>query len=357
MIIVPISITSITSGAEAEDAAALRAADGASGFVLVTVLFVLAFLSLAAATASRAVQTRLALARNEIENARAEAYADAGATLGALRIAANARTQAPLEREDRRCRFEDGTLLVLSFEDEAGRIDLNLADETLLAALISGLGLPPGEAQARAEAILDYRDSDGTTRALGAESAAYAELGLAPPKNAPFDTIAEIARVAGIDAELARRLMPYITVHASQPGLDIGAANPALVGLLKRGFEQGGGLPDAIRNRSQRRTYTIRAEAVTRSGSRFVREAVAGLAAADSGRVHVPAAPPLNPDGSIAARMRSDPREDADRNPQRSAPAVRFLAWRQGATPAGASAERRQPLTRTTPDAADVPPC
>lgn len=344
-----------------------NAPDG--GFVLITVLFVLAFLSLAAATASRAIQTRLALARNAIENAHAEASADSGIALGALRVATPARDRPAFEREPARCRLEDGTTLALAFEDEAGKVDINLAGEELLTALLAGLGLPAGEARARAEAVADYRDADSAARRLGAESEAYAALSLPPPKNAPFDTIAELARVAGFDVALTERLAPYVTVHAGQPGLDIDVADPALVALLARGFDRSAianpvasapgtatapALPDAFRIRSSRRAFTIRSEAETPGGARFIRIAVAGLAADHERGVRPPVQEPRNPDGSLAARVRTGTGTEPNPTPASPVQRVRILAWTQGTARAHGDTARQTPeISRVD----QLPPC
>lgn len=117
-----------------------------------------------------------------------------------------------------------GVQVDIRIQDETGKIDLNLADQNLLASLIrvvSPADDSADQAQKIAGAIIDWRDADNLT-ALGggAEEGDYAAAQLPyHPSNAPFETVSQLRWVLGVGPGLYQRLMPYVTVYGgnSQP--------------------------------------------------------------------------------------------------------------------------------------------
>ena len=115
------------------------------GLALVSVLWVLALLALMATSLSWTTRTQINLTHNLVENATAEALADAGvhrAILGMLLPA-----EAAFWRGDGTVyawRFGSGEVRI-SVQDEGGKIDLNRATDQLIAGLfIAGPVLLPG---------------------------------------------------------------------------------------------------------------------------------------------------------------------------------------------------------------------
>lgn len=102
--------------------------------------------------------------------------------------------------------------------DETGKVDLNAATPDLLIGLMRALGTDELRAQAIAGAIIDFRDSDDLLNAVGgAEDREYAAAGLPyGAKDAGIVTIEELQQVLGMDADLYRRMRPYLTVHSGQ---------------------------------------------------------------------------------------------------------------------------------------------
>lgn len=80
--------------------------------------------------------------------------------------------------------------------DEAARMNLNTADESMLSAL--------GLDAARIDCLLDWRDADDDARPDGAEQEYYAALQPIPyrTKNAPVITLEELLLVKGFDASV-----------------------------------------------------------------------------------------------------------------------------------------------------------
>ncbi|KAA2284982.1 general secretion pathway protein GspK [Arenimonas fontis] len=165
--------------------------------------------------------------------------AEAGIELAALRMADG----DPLRQwypDGRPQQFEfEGHAVEVRVQDEAGKVDLNAADASLLARLMTALDIEDGRARQLAGAIQDWRDSDSLL-ALGggAEDRDYGAAGLPyGARDRPFATVQELQQVLGMDPDTYRRLVPHVTVHAglSRPTPDFAQA-PVLraLGLSER---------------------------------------------------------------------------------------------------------------------------
>jgi general secretion pathway protein K len=270
------------------------------GFALLVVLSALGLLALVAAAFTHVARSHIRLAATAGAGARAEALADAGAHIAILDLVA-ARESGPgsrrlaLDATPFLCGAGGGATLAIAVQDEAGKVDLNIAGPALIRALLMGLGVSAGEAAV--DAILDYRDQDDTRRFSGAERADYLAAGrLYGPRNGPFLAVEDLASVLGLTQADADRLRPFVTVYSGLVGVDASVAPRVLVDALARGFQDGGGeslidrdfgldagelsatLPPQLRAASGRRAFSIRAQARTAGGAAYVREAMVELA-------------------------------------------------------------------------------
>jgi len=109
----------------------------------------------------------------------------------------------------------DKAKISVEVNDESGKIDLNVADQTMLTSLFISVGVELERAAALADAIADWRDPEDLPLANGAEVAEYKQAGLAyGPRNAPFQTTSEVQQVLGMDYELYRRIEPAVTIYS-----------------------------------------------------------------------------------------------------------------------------------------------
>jgi general secretion pathway protein K len=272
------------------------------GFALLVVLSALGLLAVVAAGFAHVARSHIKLAAAAGAGARAEALADAGVHMAILDLLA-ARESGPgnrrfaLDATPFSCSAGRGATLVIAVQDEAGKVDLNIAGPVLIRALVLGLGVSAGEAAV--DAILDYRDEDDARRLAGAERAEYLAAGrLQGPRNGSFLAVEDLASVLGLTQADANRLRPFVTVHSGLIGIDAGVAPRVLVDALARGLQDSGGesllesdagagaddlpatLPPQLRVASMRRAFTIRAQARLTGGATFVREAVVEFVAA-----------------------------------------------------------------------------
>lgn len=252
------------------------------GIALIAVLWGIAILSIIAAAFLAETRSRGAIARNLLENAKAQALADAGvyrAISGILSIDPVVAWRA------------DGTAYplalgegdaVITIVDEGGKVDLNRAQDRLLSGLLEVLGVPEDERAALVDAIRDFADRDDNRRPAGAEDGDYISAGLERgAKDAPFESVEELQQVLGITRPLYDRLAPFLTVYSGRAQINpVVAPREVLMAMPGLGADQVDALlarrtegADA-RVRSVGTAFTIRADATTAGGGRFVREAV-----------------------------------------------------------------------------------
>ena len=272
---------------------------GSRGLALLSVLWAAGVLALLAAGLASSSRTEARLARNLLENARAEALADAAVQRGMLGV---------LEADPARL-WQPGRVYQLALpggrarvriEDEDAKIDLNVAPPELLAGLFRVLGVEDEEADALADRIVDFRDDDDETSPLGAEDADYEAMGLDHgAKDDAFAANEELLLIPGMTAELYDLVRPHVTVFSGAEGVDpliasrtVLAAIPDMSEDVIEALVAAGPQADPFELIddeviydlelyfvfSRATTYTIRAEAVTDSGATFIREMVVDLA-------------------------------------------------------------------------------
>jgi general secretion pathway protein K len=254
---------------------------GKRGFALLLVLWGLILLGLIAASFLRETRVSMSLARNVVENAKAEALAEAGvrrAILGLL----DADPATAWRADGRPYRFAlgDGTVQI-QVQDEGGKIDLNRASPEMLAALFQETGSDPEAARRLADAVLDHADRDNDRRPAGAEDDDYASAGLKNgAKDAPFEHKEELLNVLGMNHAIYDSIASDVTVYSGQSAVNPTTA-PELVlrtipNLTTRERDEimsarSGGVPAPL---ARVDVVTILADARTSGGGRFVREAV-----------------------------------------------------------------------------------
>lgn len=277
---------------------------GRRGLALVSVLWVLTLLSLVAASFTNTTRTEINVAHNQVENAKAEAMADAGVYRTVLGLFVSDPEES--WRTDGTVyawRFETGEIRAAVW-DEGGKIDLNVASQELLGSLFVAAGLGEGEAAAMADAIVDFRDPNDLRQLNGAEDGDYERAGLDyGAKDAPFEALEELRQVYGMTPALFDRVSPALTVFARQRAPHEASA-PALVRAALAGqaptteepataADGVAGVPPELTEtpqplsegtataRSRARVFSIHAEARSDSGAVFARDAVVRLGAGE----------------------------------------------------------------------------
>ena len=269
---------------------------GERGVALVAVLWAVLLLTVIAGGFTRDARTTIRIAHNTVENARAEALADAGVTLAIGTLLGGVDPGAARNDGTVQTVMFDGARIMVSIQDEGGRINLNLAPVELIAGLFTAAGVDPARSASLAAAVADWRDGDGARLPDGAEEAEYRAAGLSHgPRNGPFETVAELRRVLGVSEEIYEAVSPALTIYSRRPGIDATTAprqvltalpgitesevdaimaSRASVGEIRTVSTLTSGEAARFLAHSRRRFFSIRAEARTMGGSVYVRHVI-----------------------------------------------------------------------------------
>jgi len=168
--------------------------------VLMAVLWVLLVISFISFALAAAVRTELNSAGSSFDSERALFMARGAAETVLYKIQNPDTFPKSSIREERGqyiFQFDSGEVRVKA-ETDASRIDLNGADEKVLASMFESLGIEEGSRNELIDSILDWRDSDDVPRAHGAEVSDYGQVFLSRfklPYNGPFDAMQELLLV------------------------------------------------------------------------------------------------------------------------------------------------------------------
>jgi general secretion pathway protein K len=265
------------------------------GIVLVVVLWIVALLSIMAASFGSSIRTETVLATSQVERARAHALAEAGVAYAVTHILSPSALQEwPLDGTPREWRFGLGRVRI-AITGAGGTVDLNRGNRELLGALLASAGVEEDKLDSLLDAIEDWRDNDELRSLNGAESDDYRAAGLDfGPKNGPFERVEELQQVLGMTPGIYQQIQSELTVHSRLPGIDPAMASAKLLGVIPnidqqvlqeylesrtQSVAEGTPLPEppfSGANLSQGRSlaYHIKAMAFTDSGSTASVEAV-----------------------------------------------------------------------------------
>jgi general secretion pathway protein K len=240
------------------------------GIALVLVLWLLVLLTVIAASHARNIRTETRLAANQVEAARAQALAEAGASHAVLEL---------LVRDEQERWQADGTIYHLALDggtvavairDTSGLIDLNTVDAPLLDKVLAALGMDEVERAGLIGATLDWRDQDSLKHDNGAEDDDYRLAGIQwGVRDAAFSSVEEYRYVLGMTNTIFEQLAPYLTVHSKHRGVRLEYAPPWLLKVLDdANGESAANLPATARNRNAAgSTYKISLWATTERNS------------------------------------------------------------------------------------------
>jgi general secretion pathway protein K len=118
----------------------------------------------------------------------------------------------------------------VDYRSEAARIDLNAAPKELIAGLFRTLGAETEEAGYYADRIVGWRKKQREAAGENQEATAYRVAGISyKPRQAPFQSAAELWLVLGIPPILKERALPFLTVYSGQADVDSENAAPEVV--------------------------------------------------------------------------------------------------------------------------------
>ena len=203
------------------------------GFALVLVLWVLSLLTIMAGSFALSMRREAGIVTGSSNNAQAVAVAESGLAIAELL----------LMNPDQQQRWHtDGSIYQIDYADskvrirllsEAGKVDLNSADEALLRELMMHAPVDEELQTKLLNAILDWRDGDDLVRINGAEKEEYKDAGLSyQPRNKPFQSVDELQMVLGMNEQMFKWLGSLVTVHSEQANVDMAQAAKEVLSIL-----------------------------------------------------------------------------------------------------------------------------
>lgn len=237
------------------------------GVALVMVLWVMAILSVVAMEFCFAMRTEVNITRHYREEFHLYALAQGGVQRAVTELIykhdpkVRQLRKTPSEEEippEKKEWVADGRPYLLPFGQETcevramsegGKININIASESILRRIIGNLGLEGEERDIVVSSILDWRDTDDFYRLNGAENDYYQSL--KEPyscKNGNLDTIEELLLVRGITPDLfygkngGPGLKDIFSIYASGEQIDINSASSPVIRAVL-------GVPDEISRR------------------------------------------------------------------------------------------------------------
>ena len=246
------------------------------GAALVLVLWGAVVMSIIAAAAARQASTTAITVDATAELARARALADGGVRAGWTAFADGRINDAGMMWG---CHNGDD-LLFVRLRPETSRIDINLAEPELLAALFEAAGADRAAAERIAVAAAEYRTfGEAPTEDVATEPTEAVEIGKTPPgtfMRGPFQSIEELGYLPGMDTTLFRAIASDVTVDSKTTDIDTRYASR----LVRTAMEKAGlpvapeGDADDEQASFEGSLMDVRAIGVTASGVVFVREAL-----------------------------------------------------------------------------------
>lgn len=199
---------------------------------IIYVLWTVMFVAMIASVLMPAATTTYQQAHNILDDARISAWTEAAVTRAVLSLLSPlAETRWPTDGGFRQFVF-DGIEMRVALQDEAGKIDLNQADEALLTGLFRSAGLDPQTASGLTDKVLDWRESKLTRRVNGAKEAEYRLAGRVGPRGGAFHSADELKLVLGVTSDLFRAVEPAITILSGKPFVNPQVAQPITLAAI-----------------------------------------------------------------------------------------------------------------------------
>jgi general secretion pathway protein K len=217
--------------------------------------------------------------RTKVTSSYASMLAAATAAESAINLAIASALTRPGEQSVEfplRCRMPGGERVIVTIEEETGKVDLNTATAAILARFFTALSRDQSVGARLAARVAEFRDRrSDQSKGRNAPPAS----GVPEPR---FTTIMQLDQVDGIPPQIFREALRFVTVRSGRPEPDGDAASLALRKLLNLEQKQ----PAPTRGLPIGGNVTIRADVTAPDGARFIREALVSLAS-DNGRPFV----------------------------------------------------------------------
>ncbi|PUB76888.1 MAG: hypothetical protein DBO99_12370 [gamma proteobacterium symbiont of Ctena orbiculata] len=260
-----------------------RRTGGQRGVALVLVLWLVALLTIVAASFATHSKVETRLTTNAIDALRSRLLAESGVNRAIIELMVSDPEQRWKSGRIHQIDSDQGRLS-LSIRNSSGLLDLNKAATDQLINLFALIADDFQQQEALAYRLIDWRDGDNLRHLNGAEDPDYRSAGYAyDTAGRDLASIDELAYVMGFDAAKVDRLRPYVTLYSDTGAVDHDYASDELISLLK-GELEADDLPSGLLDydsidgedpeldesggEASAAVYRVRVEAVSRQGAR-----------------------------------------------------------------------------------------
>lgn len=218
-----------------------------AGVALILVLWLVALLTIVAASFSTQSKVESRLAGNAKDALQAKSLAESGFSRAVMELMVNNPQQRwkfngqvyPLETAQGE--------LEIAIRNASGLLDLNKASFDQLNRVFVLISDSQEERNALADRLYDWRDADDLRRLNGAEDKDYRAAGydyVSADKD--LTSLEELAYVMGFDAARVDKLRPYVTLNSDSTTVDFRFASQQLTALLTSNGLPGSKLSEAL---------------------------------------------------------------------------------------------------------------
>jgi len=201
------------------------------GFALITVLWATMILAAILASLLATGRSESRLAHTHYVGAQLDAAADGAINLAILRMLDRSADVRPRVDATPFALDFAGYRVVMTVQDEAGKIDLNTAGDELLRRLLLAVGLDHDSVRPLLENIIAWRQRANviSPRASVGDGAPRVTN---DPRASAFRSVDELRLVQGVTPALFRRLAASLTVYSQTPGVDPASAPTDVLSAL-----------------------------------------------------------------------------------------------------------------------------
>ena len=203
-----------------------------AGIALVSVLWIVALLSVVATSLASSVRTETRLVANTGRMLQAQFAVESGVELAALNLMYPQSVQWPVDGSIHSVAIGEADVRIAT-TNVTGKVDINAAPMPLIRGLLVAAGADADTADLLADAIMDWRDRDDMRHLNGAEDTDYRIAGLPwGAKDAPFDSVEELRLVLGMTDALYASMKDSVTVFSGQSGVNLQHASAQVVAAM-----------------------------------------------------------------------------------------------------------------------------
>jgi general secretion pathway protein K len=199
------------------------------GFALLLTIWILILVALMAASLAAQIHSETTIAHNGAELAAAKGLADAGVAFGVNGLLDPIVTNRwPADGRTRLVRYGDGTIEI-HVQDEAGKLDLNMAPIELISGLLHVLAIDGADSASVTSGILARRRQYAAGLAQLKQATTQDETPLAASVRLPFAMVSELQLEAHLPRWAYDRLRPFVTVYTSSEHINLLTAPEAVL--------------------------------------------------------------------------------------------------------------------------------